>query len=171
MLKHGYGTSFKKAIIRMGKTDLRFGIDKLAALVNLEYGFDPMETGTIYLFCGSRLDRIKALMYEEDGYILLTKRLTDGSFQWPRSSDEARELTEDDFDRLMSGFTIEPSIKTTEGADGESSVKMTDDNGISHEAEMFFGTASFDFENPEDEELLKYIAGDSELINSIYAMA
>lgn len=112
MLKHGYGASFKRVILRMGRTDLRLGIDKLAALLELEYGIDPAEGGTLYLFCGSRLDRIKGLLYDEDGYILLTKRLTNGSFQWPRNSDEAREMSEDDFNRLMEGYTVESSIKT-----------------------------------------------------------
>ena len=169
MLKGGYGTSFKKAIIRMGKTDLRFGIDKLAVLVQREYGFDPMETGTIYLFCGSRLDRIKGLYYEEDGYILLTKRLTDGSFQWPRTSEEARELSEDDFNRLMSGFSIESTIKTTAEAE-KVEHRGLEETEISHEEELPFDTSSLELGDPEDEEILKYIAGDSDIIKSIYGI-
>ena len=177
MLKHGFGTSFKKAVIRMGKTDLRLGIDKLTALVDLEYGLDPMEPGTIYLFCGSRLDRIKGLLYEEDGYILLTKRLTNGSFQWPRNSDEARGLSEEDFDRLMDGYSIESSIKTAAaaGRGGESSAKGAEgvkaENKISHDGEAIFDFSSFGSDDPEDEEILKYIAGDGDIMENIYMMA
>ena len=112
MLKDGYGVFFNKVILRMGRTDLRWGIDKLAALLEMEYGFDLMEEGTLYLFCGRRLDRIKGLLYDSDGYILLTKRLTNGSFQWPRNSDEAREMSAEDFSRLMEGYTVESSIKS-----------------------------------------------------------
>ncbi len=43
MLKDGYGRTFKRVIIRMGKTDLRFGIDKLVVLLEMEYGIDPMD--------------------------------------------------------------------------------------------------------------------------------
>ena len=111
MLRDGYGKTFERVIIRMGKTDLRLGIDKLVALLEMEYGIDPMDEGTVYLFCGTRLDRIKGLTYEGDGYVLLTKRLTSGAFQWPRNADEAREMSQDDYERLMGGYTIESSIK------------------------------------------------------------
>ena len=112
MLRDGYGKTFKRVIIRMGRTDLRLGIDKLVALLEMEYGIDPMDEGTVYLFCGTRLDRIKGLTYEGGGYVLLTKRLTSGAFQWSRNADEAREMSEDDYERLMSGYTVESSIKT-----------------------------------------------------------
>ena len=111
MLRDGYGKTFSRVIIRMGKTDLRLGIDKLVALLEMEYGIEPMDEGTVYLFCGTRLDRIKGLTYEGDGYVLLTKRLTSGAFQWPRNADEAREMSQDDFERLMGGYTVESSIK------------------------------------------------------------
>jgi transposase len=44
--------------------------------------------------------------------LLLTKKLFAGNrFQWPRTPDEARELTPEQFRRLMDGFAIEGSIK------------------------------------------------------------
>ena len=44
--------------------------------------------------------------------LLLVKRLYAGNrFQWPRTPDEARELSTEQFRRLMDGFTIEGSIK------------------------------------------------------------
>ena len=109
MLREAYGV--KRIIIKTGKTDLRLGIDKLAALLEMEYGLDPLEEGVLYLFCGNRRDRIKGLLFEGDGYILLTKRLSQGTFQWPRDSDEAREMSREAYDRLMDGYTVESSIK------------------------------------------------------------
>ena len=35
----------------------------------------------------------KRLYWEEDGFVLVTKRLEAGSFQWPRNSAEARRLS------------------------------------------------------------------------------
>ena len=79
--------SIKKVVIKLGKTDLRRGIDGLASIIRLSGNMDPMERGTLYLFCGSRPDRIKGLTFEGDGYLLLTKRLSrDSRFQWPRSA-------------------------------------------------------------------------------------
>ena len=99
MLKEGLGV--KKIILRAGKTDLRHGIDGLAAIVKLVYGMDPLEEGTLFLFCGIRRDRIKGLLYEGDGFLLLTKRLSNGVYQWPRNSNEAKELSREAFSRLI----------------------------------------------------------------------
>ena len=46
-----------------GYTDLRQGIGGLSALVRLEFDLDPF-SNTLFLFCGRRRDRIKALYIE-----------------------------------------------------------------------------------------------------------
>lgn len=110
MLKEA--TDIKRYIIKTGHTDLRYGIDKLGILLQKDFGLDPMEEGCLFLFCGRKRDRIKGLLFEGNGYLLLSKRLTPGNkFEWPRSVDEAREMTRDDFERLMDGFTVESSMK------------------------------------------------------------
>ena len=86
--------------IACGYTDLRRGIDGLAAIVQQEFSLDPF-TNTLFLFCGRRRDRIKALYWEGNGFILLYKRLESGSFQWPRSESEARMLTPQQYRWLM----------------------------------------------------------------------
>ena len=75
-----------------GYTDLRRGIDGLASMVQEAFSLDPF-SNTLFLFCGRRRDRIKALYWEGNGFILLYKRLESGSFQWLRSTEEARLLT------------------------------------------------------------------------------
>jgi transposase len=110
MLKEG--TSFRRVIVCCGRTDLRKGIPGLTAYVRLNYGLDTAEKGTLFLFCGHRTNSIKGLLFEGDGMLLLTKRLFAGNrFQWPRTPDEARELTTEQFRRLMDGFAIEGTIK------------------------------------------------------------
>ena len=110
MLKEG--TGFKRVIVCCGRTDLRKGIPGLTAYVRLNYGLDTTEKGTLFLFCGNRADRIKGLLFEGDGMIVMTKVLLAGNrFQWPRTPDDARELTAEQFRRLMDGFMIEGTIK------------------------------------------------------------
>ena len=56
--------------------------------------------------------QIKGLLWEGTGFLLLYKRLEDGSFSWPRTPEEAAELTRDQYQMLMQGLNpIVPKIK------------------------------------------------------------
>ena len=79
------GTGFKKIYLATGYTDLRRGIDGLAAIIRFQFELDPYDKNTLFLFCGRRCDRIKALLWEGDGFLLMYKRLDNGAFNWPRS--------------------------------------------------------------------------------------
>ena len=63
-------------------------------------------TKNIFLVCGRRSDRIKGLVWEGDGYLLLYKRLELGGFSWPRTKEEALEITPEQFQALMKGLEI-----------------------------------------------------------------
>ncbi len=89
-----------------GFTDLHRGIDGLASIVQQQFELDPF-TNTLFLFCGRRRDRIKALYWEGDGFVLLYKRLESGSFQWPRSEAKAKALTPQQYRWLMEWLSID----------------------------------------------------------------
>lgn len=59
-------TCFKAVYIVCGYTDLRSGMDRLAALVEAQTGNKPYVPDTLYLFCGRRTDRIKGLVWEHE---------------------------------------------------------------------------------------------------------
>lgn len=99
-------TGAEKVYIACGYTDLRKGIDGLATLVQSQFQLDPF-TNTLFLFCGRRKDRIKALYWEGNGFVLLYKRLENGSFQWPRNGEEVRKLTAQQYRWLMEGLQID----------------------------------------------------------------
>ena len=81
---------------------MRLGIDGLLAVIGWQMELDPTEPGSIFLFCGHKKDRIKALIFEGDGWLLCYKRLTgDCSYQWPRDESEAGKLTKQQFRWLM----------------------------------------------------------------------
>ena len=104
------GLTFSKIVVLIGRSDLRKGIDGLSAIVRLRYNRDPLEKDTLFLFCGTRKDRLKGILWTGDRFILLYIRLVEGSFQWPRSEEEARNLSGEEFMRLMDGFSIDPSV-------------------------------------------------------------
>ena len=92
--------------IKCGYTDLRRGIDGLATLVKQEMELDPF-SDSLFLFCGRRRDRIMALYWEGNGFVLLYKRLESGSFQWPRKESEAKMLTSQQYRWLMEGLSVD----------------------------------------------------------------
>ena len=63
----------RRYYVACGYTDLRRGIDGLAAIVTQQFGAQLNEE-SLFLFCGRRTDRIKALYWSGDGYLLLYKR-------------------------------------------------------------------------------------------------
>ncbi len=99
-------SGFKKVYIALGYTDLRCGIDKLASIVKYKYNLDPFDKNTLFLFCGIKTDRIKGLLWEGDGFLLLYKRLNVGGFSWPRTSNDVMEITPEQYKQLMQGFSI-----------------------------------------------------------------
>ena len=100
------GTGFKKVFIATGFTDLRRGIDGLARIIRFQFQLDPYDKNTLFLFCGKRTDRIKGLLWEGDGFLLLYKRIENGNFKWPRSTDEALEITPEQYQMLMQELEI-----------------------------------------------------------------
>lgn len=97
---------YKSVFIACGYTDLRKGIEGLATLVKAQYKLDPFQKGVLFLFCGRRSDRIKGLIWEGDGFLLLYKRLEAGAYSWPRSTSEVMSITPEQYKALMQGFDI-----------------------------------------------------------------
>ena len=89
-----------------GYTDLRRGIDGLAGIIQGKLNLNPYSQA-VFLFCGKKRDRIKGLLWEGDGFLLLYKRLDNGAFRWPRTETEALQLTEQQIRWLTEGLEIE----------------------------------------------------------------
>ena len=105
-------TAADEIYIVTGRTDMRKSIDGLCAIVEDQLHMDPRRSA-LYLFCGKRCDRIKALLWESDGFVLLYKRMeVQGRFRWPRNQLEVKQLTWQQFDWLMSGLEIEQPLMT-----------------------------------------------------------
>lgn len=111
------GRGFKKIYLATGYTDLRRGIEGLAGIIRFQFELDPYDRNTLFLFCGRRCDRIKALLWEGDGFLLMDKRLDSGAFNWPRSKAEAVTISEDPFQMLIQGLEIIAKHPISEMAD------------------------------------------------------
>ena len=72
-------TQAKNVYIVCGRTDMRKGILGLAALVQQNYQMDPTDS-SLSLFCGKGRSQLKALLWEPDGFILLSKQLSNSRY-------------------------------------------------------------------------------------------
>ena len=95
-----------KIYLVCGYTDMRKSIDGLMSIVKHTYQMEPY-SNALFLFCGRRGDRIKALHWEKDGFVLLYKRLDQGRYQWPRNASEVRGLSRQEYRWLLEGLSID----------------------------------------------------------------
>ena len=103
-------SGFRRIYLATGYTDLRRGMEGLASIIKFNFQLDPYQKDILFLFCGRRTDRIKGLVWEGDGFLLLYKRVESGHFTWPRSSDDLKSMSAEQSHWLMQGFAIEPVI-------------------------------------------------------------
>lgn len=89
--------------IAAGHTDMRKGFDGLAAQVQTTLAADPY-SGHVFVFRGKRGDIVKVLWYDEQGLILLVKRLERGRFVWPQAASGSVSLTPAQLSMLLEGI-------------------------------------------------------------------
>jgi transposase len=75
-----------KVYIATRPVDFRKGHDGLAALVQQMFGLDPF-SGAAFVFRAKRADRVKILVWDRTGLVLVHKRLEGCKFVWPQVSD------------------------------------------------------------------------------------
>ena len=107
MLRDADPKQFNAIYLVCGRTDMRLGIDSLAAIIETQYHLPVFVPNTLFLFCGRRASKIKGLVWEGDGFLLLYKRLENGVFQWPRSTEDVREISPQQYRWLVEGLTID----------------------------------------------------------------
>ena len=99
-------TMVQNIFIVCGHTDMRCGIDGLANVITDKYDLD-LFNDAIFLFCGRKKDRYKALYWDRDGFMLLYKRIENGNLQWPKDQDEVKRLTSQQLIWLLEGLAIQ----------------------------------------------------------------
>lgn len=67
-------------------TDMRYGINSLAGLVQNELHFNPMG-GDVFVFLGKRMNQIRLLQWDNDGFAMYIKKLEKGTFEWPKGDN------------------------------------------------------------------------------------
>ncbi|MGD9805858.1 MAG: IS66 family insertion sequence element accessory protein TnpB [Hyphomicrobiaceae bacterium] len=92
-----------RVLVATKPVDFRRGIDGLAALVQEQLRLDPY-TGTVFVFRAKRSDRIKLLVWDGSGLVLVYKRLEGGQFRWPKIDDGVMRLSPAQLSALLEGL-------------------------------------------------------------------
>ena len=92
-----------RGLVATKPVDFRKGADGLVALVREALGHDPF-AGTIFVFRSKRADRLKILVWDGSGLVLVWKRLENGAFRWPPISDGVMRLTASQLAALVDGM-------------------------------------------------------------------
>jgi transposase len=90
-------------------TDLRKSFDSLAEVVRQQLQGDPL-SGQLFVFRNKRADRIKLLYWDEDGFVLIYKRLEAGTFRFPPADESGVEIRAADLQLLLDGIDLD-SVK------------------------------------------------------------
>ena len=85
--------------------DFRKQAHGLAVLVEQELGHNPF-TGALYVFSNRQRNKIKCLMWEDNGFVLYYKALAAEKFKWPRPDDDLLLLTGEQINWLLDGYDI-----------------------------------------------------------------
>lgn len=107
--------------LALGATDFRKQQNGLATLVSLKFNLNPYSGTSLFLFCNKRRTSLRALRWDKNGFILVSKFLYDDmKFQWPKNEGDVRNITKRQLDWLLDGLNIDQkkalreSINTTE---------------------------------------------------------
>jgi transposase len=90
-----------------GPTDMRRGFDRLAEQAQQVTRQHP-QSGHLFVFRSRRGDRLKALYWDKDGYVLWYKRLEVGTFKLPKLGAEqvSVELKASELAMLLDGIDL-----------------------------------------------------------------
>jgi len=101
----------KQVYLACGKSDMRKSINGLAAIVEGSFNLD-LYSEAVFVFCNRSRDRIKALVWDGDGFWLHFKRLEKGRFRWPtEDAGKTLALTAEELNILLGGTRVELKLK------------------------------------------------------------
>jgi transposase len=92
-----------RVLLATRPVDFRKGAHSLAALAAEVLGADPF-SGVVLVFRSKRADRVKIVVWDGSGLVLIWKQLEGGVFRWPPVVDGTVRLTSVEFAALFDGI-------------------------------------------------------------------
>ena len=96
--------------------DMRKSFDGLFGIVQQEFQQDPL-SGHLFLFVNKRRDRMKAIFWDDDGFVIWYKRLEAGTWQLPvlatTSSSSSLALESHELAMILRGIDLKSARRRT----------------------------------------------------------
>ena len=102
-----------KIFVSLSPTDMRRGFNGLSAEVTQILKEDP-HSGHLFLFRNRRRDRLKVLLWDNDGWVIYYKRLERGTFEFPqpKSGDDSKvEIRASELSMILDGIRLEGRLR------------------------------------------------------------
>ena len=97
--------SLPQVYLYLKPVDFRKSFKGLSALVECELGHNPF-AGHLYAFTNRQRNKIKCLFWEQSGFVLYYKSLSEEKFKWPKSEQEVMSITGQQINWLLDGYDI-----------------------------------------------------------------
>lgn len=109
--------------LALGFTDFRKQQNGLSALVSLKFNLNPYSGANVFLFCNKRRSSLRALRWDGNGFILVTKSLANNmKFQWPKTEGDIRNITQQQIQWLLDGLEIDQKKALKQTIDTETMI-------------------------------------------------
>jgi transposase len=97
--------SLPKVYLYRKPVDFRKGHRGLGAIIEQELAHDPF-SGTLYVFINRQHNKLKALFWEDNGFVLYYKALAEEKFRWPREELTLLTITGEQMNWLLEGYDL-----------------------------------------------------------------
>jgi transposase len=97
-----------KVYVALDPIDMRKGFEGLYAAVSEKLQAD-VKSGALFVFTNNKRTRLKVLYFDGTGLWLMTKRLEQGTFCWPRAAESGQtklQLAPEAFALLTDGIDM-----------------------------------------------------------------
>jgi transposase len=101
-----------EVFLACGATDMRKAINGLCEIVEYNFNLSPYNK-TIFVFCNKQRNRIKMLVWEDNGFWIHFKRLEKGHITWPDTieNEDTMTFSVEEFESLLKAPGITQKVK------------------------------------------------------------
>jgi transposase len=94
-------TAESEVMLALKPVDFRRGIDSLSGLCQYELKQNP-RSGVLFVFISKDKTKVRVLVYEDNGFWLMTKRLSAGTFTWPENAEQISQASAGQLRKILS---------------------------------------------------------------------